>query len=341
MPGRKARIRKVGPSRVPNSLRKEPVNSTTEIFIGIDVCKARLDLLVLPTGENWSTENEDNAVAALVTKLKALQPTLIVMEATGGLKRQALAALLAKGLPAVAVNPRQVRDFAKAKGILAKSDSLDAHVLAMFADTIRPEVRPALDKETEELEAVMVRRRQVIDMLSAEKNRLSANPPSKRVARSIRLSIRHLENELEEIDEDINRTIGDSPAWREKDDVLQSVPGVGPVLSHTLLAQLPELGTMNRKQVSALIGVAPINCDSGKRQGRRIIWGGRAAVRAVFYMATMSAIRCNPVISNFHARMVKAGKKSLGAIVACMHKLLVILNAMARTNSPWRKEISA
>jgi transposase len=340
MPGRKARIHKAGPSRVPNSPRKEPVNPTTEIFIGIDVCKARLDLHILPTGDSWSTENEDHAVATLVSKLKALKPSLIVMEATGGLERRALAALLAKGLPAVAVNPRQVRDFAKAKGILAKTDSLDAHVLAMFADMIRPEVRPARDKETQELEAVMVRRRQVVDMLSAEKNRLSANPPSKRVTRALRLSIRHLEGELEDIDDDINSSIRNSPAWREKDELLQSVPGVGPILSRTLLAQLPELGTIDRKQVSALIGVAPLNYDSGKRQGRRIIWGGRAAVRAVLYMATLAAIRFNPVISAFHARMVRAGKKPKVAIVACMHKLLVILNAMARCNSPWKNEIS-
>jgi transposase len=341
MPGQKARIRKAGPSRVPNSPRKETVNPTSEIFIGIDVCKARLDLHVLPTGESWSTKNEDRAVATLVSKLEALKPTLIVMEATGGLERRALAALLTKGLPAVAVNPRQVRDFAKAKGILAKTDSLDARVLAMFADAIRPEVRPASDKETEELDAVMVRRRQVVDMLSAEKNRLSANPPSKRVARALRRSISHLEGELKDIDDDINSSIRKSPAWREKDELLQSVPGVGPILSRTLLAQLPELGTINRKEVAALIGVAPMNCDSGKRQGRRVIWGGRAAVRAVLYMATMSAIRCNPVISNFHARMVKAGKKPLVAIVACMHKLLIILNAMARNNSPWHREVFA
>lgn len=341
MPGRKARIRKAGPPRVPNSLRKEPVNPTTEIFIGIDVCKARLDLHVLPTGESWSTENEDHAVADLVSRLKAHKPTLIVMEATGGLERRALAALLAKGLPAVAVNPRQVRDFAKAKGILAKTDNLDAHVLAMFADTIRPKVRPAGDPETKELEAVMVRRRQVVDMLTAEKNRLSADPPSKRVARAIRLSIRHLEKALEDIDIDINSSIGNSPAWREKDELLQSVSGVGPILSRTLVAQLPELGTINRKQVAALVGVAPLNCDSGKRQGRRIIWGGRAAIRAVLYMATLAAVRFNPVISVFYARMVRAGKKQKVAMVACMHKLLVILNAMVRSNSPWKNEISA
>ena len=341
MPGLKARIRKAGPPRVPNSLRKEPVNPKTEIFIGIDVCKARLDLHVLPTGEAWSTENEGHAIAALGAKLKVLKPTLIVMEATGGLERLALAALLGKGLPAVAVNPRQVRDFAKAKGILAKTDQLDAHVLAMFADKMRPEVRPAQDKETVELEALIVRRRQVVDMLTAEKNRLSASPPSKRVARAIRLSISHLEKALKEIDGDINSSIRNSPAWREQDEVLRSVPGVGPVLSRTLLSQLPELGTINRKKVSALVGVAPLNCDSGKRQGRRVIWGGRASVRAVLYMATLAAIRFNPVISAFHARLVHAGKIPMVAIAACMHKLLVILNAMARTNSPWKEEVSA
>ena len=341
MPGPRARIRKVGPSVVPNLSRKEPVKSATESFVGIDVSKATLDVHVLPSGEAWSTPNEDTAVRALVARLAALQPTLIVLEATGGLERRVLAAFLVAKLPAVAVNPRQVRDFAKATGHLAKTDALDARILALFADRIRPPVRPARDEQTQELEALIVRRRQVVDMITAEKNRLAAAPPSKRVVRAIRKTISCLQKQLDEIDSDINSAVRGSSAWKEKDDLLQSVPGVGKVLSRTLLAQTPEIGALTRKQIAALIGLAPLNCDSGTQRGRRCIWGGRAQVRAVLYMATLAAIRHNPVISAFHARLVAAGKLPLVAIVACMRKLLTILNAMLRSNSPWSPEVSS
>jgi transposase len=341
MPGPRARIRKAGPSDVLNLSRKEPVKSATETFIGIDVSKATLDVHVLPSGEAWSTPNEDAAVRTLVTRLADLQPTLIVLEATGGLERRALAALLVAKLPAVAVNPRQVRDFAKATGHLAKTDALDACLLARFADRIRPPVRPARDEKTRELEALIVRRRQVVDMITAEKNRLSAAPPSQRVIRAIRKTIACLQKQLDEIDSDINGAVRDSPAWREKDDLLRGVPGIGKVVSRTLLAQAPELGTLNRKQVAALIGLAPLNRDSGNQRGRRCIWGGRAHIRQVLYMGTLAAIRCNPLISAFHARLVAAGKLPMVAIVACMRKLLTILNAMLRSNSPWSAEISS
>jgi transposase len=310
------------------------------MFVGIDVSKAKLDIQVLPSGQAWTVSNESADVATLVARLAALKPTLIVLEATGGLERRALAQLLAAKLPAVAVNPRQVRDFAKATGHLAKTDILDARILALFAERIRPEVRHAPDEETQELDALMVRRRQVVDMITAEKNRLAAAPPSKRVVRAIRKTIACLEKQLDEIDSDINGAIRNSPAWREKDDLLLGVPGVGKVLSRTLLAHAPEIGTLTRKQMGVLIGVAPLNCDSGTYHGRRRIWGGRARVRAVLYMATLSAIRCNPVIAAFHARLVAAGKLPKVAIVACMHKLLTILNAMLRSNSPWRVEVS-
>jgi transposase len=257
------------------------------------------------------------------------------------LERRVLAALLVAKLPAVAVNPRQVRDFAKATGHLAKTDALDARILALFADRIRPPVRPARDEQTQELEALIVRRRQVVDMITAEKNRLAAAPPSKRVVRAIRKTISCLQKQLDEIDSDINSAVRGSSAWREKDDLLQSVPGVGKVLSRTLLAQTPEIGALTRKQIAALIGLAPLNCDSGTQRGRRCIWGGRAQVRAVLYMATLAAIRHNPVISAFHARLVAAGKLPLVAIVACMRKLLTILNAMLRSNSPWSPEVSS
>lgn len=340
MPGSRARISKAGQSVVPNSSRKEPVNSTNATFIGIDISKARLDIHVLPGNQAWSTRNDDASVATLVLRLAALEPTLIVLEATGGLERRILAALLAAKLPAVAVNPRQVRDFAKARGYLAKTDALDARVLAEFAERIRPEVRPARDEETRELEALLVRRRQVVDMITAEKNRLAAAPPSKRVMRAIRKTIACLETQLVDIDSDIDGSIRNSSAWRAKDDLLRSVPGVGRVLSRTLLAHAPELGSMNRKKIAALIGVAPLNCDSGKHRGQRRIWGGRAQVRAVLYMAALAAIRFNPIIKTFHARLVSAGKKPMVAITACMHKLLSILNAMARSNSPWRSPIT-
>jgi transposase len=312
-----------------------------EIFVGIDVSKAQLDCHLLPSGESWSVKNGEDGIDALVAKLVAIRPTLIVLEATGGLERRCLAALLTAKLPAVAVNPRQVRDFARATGVLAKTDSLDARILALFAERIRPEVRPPNDEATEELAALLVRRRQVVGMITAEKNRLAADPPSARVIQAIRSSIRHLEKELEEIDGDINRSIRQSPAWREKDKVLRSVPGVGKVLSRTLLAQLPEIGKLGRKQVAALIGVAPLNCDSGKRERYKIIWGGRAAIRAVLYMSALAATRFNPVISAFYRRLVLAGKKPKVAIVACMHKLLVILNAMVRDNCPWKLETSS
>jgi transposase len=318
------------------------VNSEPSVFVGIDVSKATLDVHVLPTEESWSTPNEDNdAIATLTSRLVALRPALIVLEATGGLERRVLAALLAAKLPAVAVNPRQVRDFAKALGQLAKTDALDARMLALFGERIRPPVRPALDEQTQELDALIGRRRQVVDMITAEKNRLSAAPPSKRVVAAIRKTIAWLEKQLENIDSDLDDSIRNSPAWREKDDLLRSVPGVGKVLSRTLLAQVPELGAVGHKQIAALVGLAPHNRDSGTQRGRRCIWGGRSSIRQVLYMSALAAIRSNPAISAFHARLRAAGKLPKVAIVACMRKLLTILNAMMRANSRWSKELVA
>jgi Transposase and inactivated derivatives len=300
-----------------------------------------LDLHVHPAGRVWSTPNQEDSVRSLVKELASLHPTLIVLEATGGLERRVLAALLAAKLPGVAVNPRQVRDFAKAKGFLAKTDALDARILALFAEAIRPAVRPAPDEETQELDALLTRRRQVVDMITAEKNRLVADPPSPRVQRGLRKTIEYLEKQLDLIDNDIDGAINNSSAWKEKDDLLRTARGVGKVLARTLLAQAPEIGTLNRKQIAALIGVAPLNRDSGKQRGRRCIWGGRAQVRQVLYMGTLAAIRYNPTIKTFHARLVAAGKAPKVAIVACMRKFLTILNAMLRTNSPWSDEVSA
>ena len=312
-----------------------------EKFIGIDVSKAVLDIAVSPTAETWSVPNSEAGTRELVERLRLLAPTLIVLEATGGLERRAVAALAGAGLQVVAVNPRQVRDFARAIGRLAKTDAIDAAVLAHFADRIRPEVRPLRDAETQELEALVVRRRQVVDMITAEKNRLSAEPPSKRVKTAIGKTIKWLEKQLEEVDSDLDQAVRNSPAWREKDELFRSVPGVGKVLSRTLLSLLPELGQVSNKQIVALVGLAPFNRDSGTQRGRRCIWGGRAHVRAVLYMCALTASRFNPAIKAFHARLIAAGKLPKVALVACMRKLLTTLNAMARSKSRWSQELSA
>jgi transposase len=312
-----------------------------ESFVGIDVSKAVLDVAVIPSGESWSVANSVDGMQRLVERLRELSPSLVVLEATGGLERRAVAALAAAALPVVAVNPRQVRDFAKALGRLAKTDALDAEVLALFADRIRPQPRLLRDAETQELEALVVRRRQVVDIITAEKNRLSAAPPSKRVRTAIGRTIKWFEKQLEEIDSDLDSAVKNSPAWREKDDLLRSVPGVGKVLSRSLLSMAPELGTLTRKQIAALIGVAPMNRDSGSQRGRRCVWGGRAQVRAVLYMSALVASRFNPTIRSFHSRLIAAGKLPKVAVVACMHKLLSILNTILRTKTPWSLEIAS
>jgi len=312
-----------------------------DLFVGIDVSKTMLDVAVAPTGEKWSVSNSAEGTQQLVQRLKELSPTLVVLEASGGLERRAVASLAAAAIPVVAVNPRQVRDFAKATGRLAKTDAIDAAMLGLFAERIRPELRPLRDADAQELEALVVRRRQVVDMITAEKNRLSAAPPSKRVRTAIGKTIKWLEAQLDEIDSDLDKTVRSSPAWREKEDLMRTVPGVGKVLSRTLLSLVPELGTLGRKQLAALVGVAPMNQDSGAHRGRRRIWGGRAHVRAVLYMSALVAARYNPSIRAFHQRLIAAGKLPKVAIVACMHKLLSILNAMIRAKSPWAPEAIA
>jgi len=300
-----------------------------------------LEIAVVPTGEKWSVSNSAEGMQLLVQRLKELSPRLVVLEASGGLERRAVAALAAAGIPVVAVNPRQVREFAKATGRLAKTDAIDAAMLGLFAERIRPELRPLRDADAQELEALVVRRRQVVDMITAEKNRLSAAPPSKRVRTAIGKTIKWLEAQLDEIDSDLDKTVRNSPAWREKEDLMRTVPGVGKVLSRTLLSLVPELGALGRKQLAALVGVAPMNQDSGAHRGRRRIWGGRAHVRAVLYMSALVAARYNPSIRAFHQRLVAAGKLPKVALVACMHKLLSILNAMIRSKSPWAPEAIA
>jgi transposase len=303
------------------------------MFIGIDVSKSHLDVAVRPGDESrrFHREGELEAVVAFVLERK---PTLVVLEATGGLEAVAAMALAAAGAPVAVVNPRQVRDFAKATGRLAKTDKIDAEVLAFFAEAVRPEVRPLADEETRELEAFVVRRRQLVDMMTAERNRLDACS-SKRMRDGIEKHITWLKKQIKDVDGDIERRLRQSSLWREKDDLLRSVPGVGPVTSFTLLASLPELGTLDRRRIAALVGVAPLNRDSGTMRGRRAIWGGRASVRHVLYMAAVTATRSNPVIRDLFGRLVAAGKPKKVALVACMRKLLTILNSIIKHARPW------
>lgn len=303
-------------------------------FVGIDVSKQHLDVAVRPQGRAWRVPNDETGVAQLVAQLREVGPSLIVLEATGGLETLVVGALASARLAVVVVNPRQVRDFAKAIGRLAKTDRLDAEVLAHFAEAVRPEVRPLRDEQAQELEALRARRAQLVQMLAMEKNRLSGAPKS--VRHSLKAHIDHLEQLLRETDHRLRTLLRESPVWRQLDDLLQSVPGVGKVCSITLLAALPELGRLNRREIAALVGVAPLNRDSGTLRGRRTVWGGRAAVRSVLYMATLAAVRCNPPIQGFYQRLVAAGKKPKVALVACMRKLLTIINVMVRNQTPWR-----
>ena len=302
-------------------------------FVGIDVSKAQLDVAVRPTGKRWTLPYDQTGIEGLIPQIVDLEPALVLLEATGGLELPLVAALAAAALPVVVVNPRQVRDFAKATGTLAKTDTLDAGVLAHFADAVRPEVRPLKDAETQVLNSLTARRRQVMTMLVSEKNRLGTAIGA--VSPRIEAHIAWLEQELSDLDKGLRQTLRRSPVWREKDDLLRTVPGVGEQISLTLLANLPELGTLNRRQIAALVGVAPYNRDSGALRGKRAVWGGRSRVRAVLYMGALVASRHNPAIRDFYQRLLAAGKPKKVALVASMRKLLVILNGMLKHGSPW------
>lgn len=303
------------------------------IYVGIDVSKAGLDVALRPGNEPWHVTNDDIGIETVVRRLEEAGATLVVMEAAGGLEMPLAGALAAVGLPVAIVNPRQVRDFAKATGRLAKTDSVDAQVLAHFAEAIRPTPRSLPDEQAQHLDAILTRRRQVIQMLTAEKNRLgTAHKP---VRERIQGHIKWLEDELAALNGHLEQSIRQSPIWREKDDLLRSVPGIGPIVSSTLLADLPELGQLTHKQIAALAGVAPLNRDSGAFHGKRSIWGGRATVRAALYMATISAIRYNRIIKTYYQRLCAAGKAKKVALVACMRKLLTILNAMLKHHTIW------
>ena len=299
-----------------------------ETYVGIDVAKAQVDVAIRPADDRWRVSHDEAGIRQLVSRLKTLEPVMVLLEASGGLELPLVAALAAEAVPVVVVNPRQVRDFAKATGKLAKTDSLDAAVLAHFAEVVRPPVRPLRDAETQALNSLAARRHQVMTMLVSEKNRLSSATVA--VRPRIEAHIAWLEGELDDLDEGLRQTLRQSPVWREKDDLLRSVPGVGERLSMTLLAYLPELGTLDRRQVAALVGVAPFNRDSGTLRGKRTVWGGRARVRAILYMGALVASRHNPVIRDFHRRLLAAGKPKKLALTACMRKLLVILNSMLK-----------
>jgi transposase len=302
-------------------------------YVGIDIAKAKLDIAVRPSGQQWVSAHDEAGIADLSTRLQALQPQLIVVEATGGREIALVATLGAAGLPVVVINPRQVRDFARAIGQLAKTDALDAAVLARFAEVVHPTPRPLPDAATQEFSALLARRRQLVGMLTAEQQRLDTALPT--VARHIQRHIAWLEQELGELERLLRERVQASPLWREREDLLRSVPGIGPTTALTLLADLPELGRLDRKAIAALVGVAPLSCESGTWRGRRVVWGGRARVRTVLSMATLVATRHNPVIRAFYARLCAAGKPKKVALTACMHKLLLILNAMVHHGTPW------
>ena len=305
-------------------------------FIGLDVAKAQLDIAIRPSGERWAVPHDAGDIMTLVERLQALHPALIVLEASGGWERAVTSALATAGLPVVVVNPRQVRDLARATGQLAKTDALDARALAHFADVIRPTPRPLPDAQTQEWRALLGRRQQLVVMRTAEQNRLTG--PSTRLITDIEAHITWLNASLATLDNDLEILLRASPVWRANDDLLQSAPGIGPVCARTLLLELPELGTLNRQQIAALVGVAPLNCASGTLRGRRTIWGGRAHVRTVLYMGTLVATRYNPRIKAFSQRLLAAGKLKKVALTACMHKFLTILNAMLKHRTPWQTQ---
>ncbi len=308
--------------------------SSSKSFIGIDVSKENLDVAVRPTGEEKSFAHDEKGLLQMADWIQSLDLPLVVLEATGGLEKAPVCILASRGVRLVVMNPRQIRDFAKATGALAKTDKIDARMIARFAEAVRPEVRPLATVEMQELEALNTRRRQLVEMLTAEKNRRSTAPPS--IRKEIDAHIRSLERYLEKVEKELDKRIKNSPLWREKDEILQSAQGVGPVTSKALLTKLPELGTLKRKQISALVGVAPFNRDSGRFRGRRMIWGGRADVRSALYMSTLSATKWNPIIREFFERLRAAGKPFKVAMTACMRKLLVILNAMVKNRTKWQ-----
>ena len=308
---------------------------STEFFVGVDVSKAELEIGIIPGSKTWKVSNDSLGVQRLIDDLETLSPRVIVIESTGGYETFVASSLATAQMPVVIINPRNIRSFAKAIGILAKTDRIDSLVLAQYGKSIKPEPRPLKDSQAQELKALLARRKQLIEMLTMEKNR--AEKATNSVLKDIQAHICWLESRLKNVDKDLHHSIKTSTAWREKDKIIQSIPGAGPVLSVTLISELPELGILNRRQIAALVGVAPFNCDSGKRKGYRRVWGGRAPIRSILYMAALSAVRCNPVIGSFYKRLLTAGKKPKVSLTACMRKLLTIINSMVRTGSLWNQ----
>lgn len=316
-------------------IRKEEKLSKT-VFVGIDISKVRLDVHVRPQGGEWSVSNDSDGIGTLIERIKDYESSLIVMESTGQYGVLLSGTLAAEGLTPAVVNPRQVRDFAKATGKLAKTDILDARILSRFGEAVRPKPRAIPDNLHQELKALLSRRQQIVEMLSAEGNRFAS--ASSKIRPEIKAHIDWLKKRLSKLEKELSDIISSSPVWKAKEKLLRTVPGVGKVLSLTLLADLPELGKLDHKKIAALVGVAPFNRDSGFMKGKRAIWGGRSRVRAVLYMGALVASRYNPVIRNFYLRLLKAGKKPKVALTACMRKLLTILNAMIRNSTPWQPE---
>jgi transposase len=309
---------------------------TAPLWIGIDVAKDQLDVAIVGVDESWSVPNDDAGIQSLVSDLHSRNCGLVVLEATGGFEVPAVSALAAAGLPVVVANPRQVRNFARATGQLAKTDRLDARILALFAERVRPELRVLPDDAARLLDALLTRRRQVSGMIVAERNRQGFAPAP--LKKSIERHIRWLQRELDGVDRDLSKAIQASPAWRAKEALYRGVPGIGPVISRTLIADLPELGRLSRREIATLVGLAPLARDSGTMKGKRMVFGGRAPVRSALYIAAVVGARHNPVIRTFYTRLRERGKPPKVALIACAHKLLTILNSMARTGEPWRLE---
>lgn len=304
-------------------------------WVGVDVAKAEL-VIATEEGEPWSVANDPAGIRKLMHEMRRLDPQLIVLEATGGYETAVAGELAAADLPVVVTNPRQVRDFARATGELAKTDQIDAQILALFAQRVQPEPRPVPEEDAQELRALTARRRQLVEMLVAENNR--REHASDAVRKGIDEHIGWLERQLEKVNDDLGRRIEASSVWRAKEKLLRSVPGIGPVCSRTLIAELPELGQLDRRKIAAQVGVAPLNRDSGTLRGKRMVWGGRHSVRAALYLSAVAATRSNPVIGVFYQRLREAGKPPKVALTACMRKLLVILNAMVRDGAQWDPE---
>ncbi|MBI2977757.1 MAG: IS110 family transposase [Rhodospirillales bacterium] len=304
-------------------------------FVGIDVSKECLDVHIRPSGKAFTVARDGEGLAALVERLQAVKPALVVLEATGGFETTVAATLAGAGLPLVVVNPRQIRDFARSTGQLAKTDALDAAAIARFAEAVRPEPRLLPDDQARQLAELVARRRQLIEMMTAERNR-RRQLSRPRLVKALERHLAALQKDLSEIEREIDTTVRGTPAWREREDLLRSVPGVGPTVARALIADLPELGSLGRKQIAALVGVAPLNRDSGKMRGRRTTWAGRAKVRATLYMAALVASRHNPILAAFYRRLLNAGKAKKLALIAVMRKLITILNAILRDRRPWQ-----